>query len=268
MVPLLSRRDFLKISAAGIAAAALPLPSVLGESRKTGSFTWAGINDLHIKNQDCLPYISRVVAALNDNPAVSGVVVLGDLATMAQPEELRLAREALKPLNKPCYILPGNHDIGPETEGALKRFNDIIGPEHWLLEWEHWTFLGFNSCVGAKSDVILPESEINWLRDQLISIDSERPLALFCHHPLNPHSKAYRIINGDEILDLFSHHALRLVSSGHWHGNQEESTAQHLFTTTACCSSTRDNFDKTAAKGYRLFHFGEDRADTEFVEVR
>ena len=60
---------------------------------------------------------------------------------------------------------------------------------------------------------------------------------------------------------------LRIAAAGHWHGNQEETRDGVLFTTTACCTSTRNNFDGTPEKGYRLFHLAGDSVATEFVEV-
>ncbi|NLN93974.1 MAG: hypothetical protein GX130_11805 [Candidatus Hydrogenedens sp.] len=263
----ITRRNFLQLTSATALAASLPLFRIQAQTDTDSPFIFAGINDLHMKDSDCLPYAKRVIAAINADSAINGVVVLGDLATASLPEELALAKEALDGLEKPCFVLPGNHDIGPKEEGPLARYNRFFGPEHWVKEWEHWTFIGFNSCVGTASDVTVPQSELDWINEQLQSIDRNRPLALFCHHPLNPHSRAYRVLNADDILALFDGHALRLVASGHWHGNQEETTERTLFTTTACCSSTRNNFDKTNAKGYRLFYFGTDRLDTQFVAV-
>ena len=78
----------------------------------------------------------------------------------------------------------------------------------------------------------------------------------------------YRVKNADEVQGLFAGHNLKLAAAGHWHGNQEESRDGVLFTTTACCSSTRDNFDGTKPEGYRLLHLSPDgTVQTEFAEV-
>ena len=67
---------------------------------------------------------------------------------------------------------------------------------------------------------------------------------------------------------VFAGHNLKFVAAGHYHGNQVEEHNGVLFTTTACCSTTRDNFDETPEKGYRLFHVTKDAIETEFVAVR
>lgn len=143
--------------------------------------------------------------------------------------------------------------------------------EGWVAVYEgvsnDWSFIGFNSCELALSDVTVAPDEVAWLKKQIEGVGPEKPIALFCHHPLNPKTKAYRVKNAEEILGLCSGRKLRLVASGHWHGNQVETRDGVLFTTTACCTATRDNFDGTAQKGYRLFHLDDETVTTEFIEV-
>jgi len=116
--------------------------------------------------------------------------------------------------------------------------------------------------------VTVHENQLQFLTKIAERTNANRPIAIMGHHPFNPNTKAYRVINADEVLGIFSEHNLKLVAAGHYHGNQEETQDGTLFTTTACCSTTRDNFDGTSAKGFRLFHVGEDDSiTTEFVEV-
>ena len=141
-----------------------------------------------------------------------------------------------------------------------------------VLQWQDksggWVFVGFNSCEGTGSDVTVSPEQVAWLSKRVRKIDRDRPIALFAHHPFNPHTKNYRVKNAEEVLGLFGDHNLKLVATGHWHGNQVETRDGILFTTTACCSSTRGNFDDTTAKGYRLFHFDKKEVQTEFVTVQ
>ena len=109
--------------------------------------------------------------------------------------------------------------------------------------------------------------ELAWLKAQADAIVPEQPIALFCHHPLNPNTKAYRILNADAVLALFAKHALKIAAAGHWHGNQVEEQDGVLFVTTACCSSTRPNFDNTPEKGYRSLDAGVATTRTDFTVV-
>ena len=92
-------------------------------------------------------------------------------------------------------------------------------------------------------------------------------VVLFSHYPYGP-GVTYRTPNADEVLAIFSRQRLLAVVSGHWHGNTEKRDRGVLFTTTASCSSTRPNHDKTRAKGYRIFTVRNGREiETAFKEV-
>ena len=259
---ILSRRQFLGVGVAGIWAA--------GRASAAGTetaFTFAAINDSHVKDLPSVEIVERAVAGINADGRVRFTVVLGDIATDGVREELGLAKEALGGLARPWFAVPGNHDVAPGDEDIYANYVDAFGPVHWVHEEQDWTCIGFDSCEGAKSFVTVAEAELDWLREQAASIPRDKPVALFCHHPLNPNTRNYRILNADAVLGIFREHALRVVAAGHWHGNQLETADSALFTTTACCASTRTNFDNTDARGYRLFHVNGGAVETEFVEV-
>ena len=258
-----TRRDFMRISVAGIAGAGIASAS----DTTVKPIIFATMNDMHIKDEASVAILDRAVAAINADTRIEFTVVLGDIATDGQAEELALAKAALEKLARPWFVVPGNHDVFLRAEDIYANYTATFGPVHWTQKENDWMFVGFNSCEGVMSDVTVSADELTWLQKTAAAIDKRTPLALFCHHPLNPNTKAYRIKNADEILALFAEHNLQIVAAGHWHGNQVEENADALFTTTACCSSTRNNFDKTSEKGYRLFHLLNNNVETEFVVV-
>ncbi|HOT52009.1 MAG TPA: metallophosphoesterase, partial [Candidatus Hydrogenedentes bacterium] len=223
--------------------------------------------DLHISDARSMAPVCKAAGQIAATRDVRFVVVAGDLATDAKLSELNMAKEALRNLQVPCMAVPGNHDVEPRAARPFGNFENVFGPLHWVRDQNGWTFIGLNSCEGASSNVTIPSSELNWLRKRVKAIKSNRPIALILHHPLNPNTKAYRVKNADAVLDIFSGKNLKLAAAGHYHGNQVEEHNGVLFTTTACCSSTRGNFDNTTAKGYRLFTFDGDSVSGEFVEV-
>jgi 3',5'-cyclic AMP phosphodiesterase CpdA len=205
-----------------------------------------------------------MVDTLNARDDQDFTVVLGDLTTAAKPEEFALAKAGLDRLRKPWHAVPGNHDANKE---GVSGYEQVFGPARWRHEYGGWVMLGLDSTQGVSSDVTIPPDRLDWLKKEVAAIDPATPIALFLHHPLNPHSKAYRVKNAEEVLALFQGHALRLAAAGHFHGNQEERRDGVLFTTTACCAGTRGNHDKTTEKGCRLFHCKGDQIETEFVVV-
>ena len=262
----ISRREFISfLGALGLAGCARRMPR-LGLHRSSG-FTFATINDLHVLDMRSTAIVNRAVEQINEDDQILFTVVLGDLATSGTYAELRLAKGSLDRLNRPCLVVPGNHDVNMSAPNIFGNYEGAFGDTNWKEDKEGWVFLGLNSCEQDKSDVTIPPDRIEWLEHRLRKVNAGRPLALFTHHPLNPGTKAYRIANAEEVLGLFAGHNLKLVASGHYHGNQVEQRDGVLFTTTACCSSTRDNFDGTEAKGFRLFHVEKDAVETEFVQV-
>ncbi len=263
----LTRREFMlfvgALGASSCARVKVPLVNI----GKPQPFTVAALNDLHVKDAGSTAYLSRVMDKVNATGHLRCSVILGDLSTSGKLSELNLAKGSLDRLTKPCMAIPGNHDVQGNSSNVFANFEKVFGETQWVHEEEDWLFIGLNSCMGGSSDVTIPPERLAWLKKQIKKAGVKRPLALFTHHPLNPNTKKYRVKNADEILGLFAGHNLKLVASGHWHGNQVEEKDGILFTTTACCSATRENFDETTAKGFRLFHFDDGKVQTEFVEV-
>ncbi len=258
----LTRRQFVGlIAGAGLTGVAR---TAYGAS---DTFTFATIGDIHVLGENSTAIVGHAVDKINANPSVQFAVIVGDLAIAGRGTELDYAHQALKRLAKPWFVLPGNHDVNMTAADIYKEYNDRFGKPDWTNEREGWLFLGIDSCNEDKSDVSIRQDQIEWLKQQLDHDVSKRPIALFCHHPFNPHSKAYRVKNAGEVLSLFKDRSLRLVAAGHFHGNQVEERDGVLFTTTACCSSIRGNHDGSTAKGFRLFHVDNTSIKTEFVEV-
>ncbi len=261
---IISRRDFLRVGAVGLAGAGLVHKGASAEEQ----FTFAVINDTHIKDAPSVEIVDVAVASINSDERVQFTSVLGDVATDGKEDELALAKGAFDNLDKPYFVVPGNHDVFPQATDIYANYVDAFGPVHWTRTENDWTFIGMNSCEETKSDVTVSDEELAWLQAQLDKTTPQQPIALFCHHPMNPNTRAYRILNADDVLALFANHNLKIVAAGHWHGNQIEEQDGVLFVTTACCATTRNNFDNTPEKGYRLFHLSGERVETEFVVVR
>jgi 3',5'-cyclic AMP phosphodiesterase CpdA len=269
-----SRREFLALGALALTSCkrgvrALPLDKIgLGPGDgSNAAFTFAAINDLHITNAASAAIVGRAVQQINADPRVDFTVVIGDLATDGTFSELNVARSPLDSLSKPFYVVPGNHDVDMTTRDIYANYTRVFGPTQWVEHHRGWVLLGLDSCNGTASDVTIPPDRLLWLEKQLNRINASRPIALFVHHPFNPNTKAYRVQNADQVVDMFAGHNLKLVASGHFHGNQVEERDGILFTTTVCCSTTRGNHDGTEDKGYRLFHVDQGMVDTEFVVV-
>ncbi|MDZ4858181.1 MAG: metallophosphoesterase [Candidatus Hydrogenedentes bacterium] len=272
----ISRRQFVGlISAAGLSGCAkLGLDKVADKVKAIdvmpgapGKLTFAVIGDIHVLDARSTSIVNKAASSINANPDVRFTVMCGDIATDGNWSELKLAKSSLDRLGQPYFAIPGNHDVCMKAKDIYANYRKQFDEAEWHTENEGWLFMGIDSTNEAKSDVSIRPDQIELIEQQLKRTNANRPIALFSHHPFNPNSKAYRVQNADELIGLFSGHNLKLVAAGHFHGNQEETRDGILFTTTACCSSTRDNHDGTTSKGYRLFHIENETITTKYVEV-
>lgn len=224
------------------------------------AFSFAVGADIHMTDTRSVEIVNDAVDRINADPRIAFSLWLGDLTRAATADEMVLARLALDRLRRPRYAVRGNHD---QQGDAYER---EFGPLMQSFTYGGWKFLLIDTNPGDGTP--LAEEQREWIRDQLKQTGTETPLVLCGHHPLMPHTKAYRLAGADEVLALFEGHNLKAALAGHFHGNQEEVVDGVLFTTTACLATTRGNHDGTTAKGFRLFHCRDGEITTEFVPVR
>lgn len=258
-----TRRGFLERAslAAGLATWAGSGAAGAGEE----AVTVAAFNDHHVIDAESTRIVSVAVAAVNALKPVHFTVILGDLTENARPEEFDLVKDALSKLETPYRAVPGNHDVTSTAVSGYRDYHRCFEDANWIEEMGGWTFIGIDSCEGRATVAQIPLRTVLWLNEQLREIPKDRPIALFTHHPFNPNVPKVRAKNADTLLSNFSEHRLKLVAAGHFHGNLEERKDGVLFTTTACCSTTRPNHDLTVLRGFRLFQFKGDEVKTVTV---
>jgi len=219
-------------------------------------------NDLHLTDKASAAYPEKVVAAMNTEHAQLALVV-GDLASEGELSELGLAKQVIDKLTVPYYVIRGNHD----------------GTNHWATVFPQARETYSFSAHGIHFIGLDPGDSTPWqhkkadaqalqqLSKILGGIPAGEPIILFCHYPLVVNS-SLGLENAEEVLELFKGRRLLAAISGHFHANTEIWKEGVLFTTTACASSTRNNHDKTVAKGYRVFEVDSQlRISTQFREV-
>jgi predicted phosphodiesterase len=273
----LSRRQFIASVAAGMAIQCPPQNYAVAQT--TDRFTFAEINDLHVSDVRSTAIVTRAVDLINADKRIQFTVVCGDLARDGIPDELKLSDKALAQLSNSYYTIPGNHDYTDRD-----TYCDVFGITrlNFVVDLGSWRFFGIDSREGGKTDATVSTSQIAWLRERLKETPRDKPIGLFSHHPFHINAN-YRVVNADVVLNLFSVHNLKIVSSGHFHGNKACKHGTVLFTTTACCSLNALNETdddgccesdqliaeprETEIKGFRLFHVDGAAVTTEFVTV-
>ena len=98
---------------------------VIAQSEK---ITFAHVSDTHIGSSTAAEDLSRTVKDINENRLIQFVILSGDITEFGSDEEIALAKKILDSLDKPWYIVPGNHDGGWSESGA-NTFKKVFGSE-------------------------------------------------------------------------------------------------------------------------------------------
>ena len=89
-------------------------------------FRFAFISDTHIGNQTAEEDLLRTIESINNDTSLAFVVITGDITEFGSDDELQLAKKLFDRLNKPWYIIPGNHDSNWSESGS-NSFKKIFG---------------------------------------------------------------------------------------------------------------------------------------------
>ena len=191
----------------------------------------AQISDLHITPPGtfaygCVDTAAALAAAIDTlnrfSPRPDLVVISGDIAHEALPEEYEHVTKLLRALQIPFAAIPGNHDrrsaireVFPDpaygaTDSALNSTRRVGDLDILLID----------STVPDAVHGELDAATLGWLEKTLAA--STRPALLFLHHPPFDtgivSSDGMRLLNADALAALLKRHQRALlVAAGHVH---------------------------------------------------
>jgi 3',5'-cyclic-AMP phosphodiesterase len=209
---------------------------------------FAQISDIHISvlgnHHDLLSgqtpdLLRRTVAQLNQFDDLDFVLITGDLLDTAHPEELVRFQEIIGLLNRPYYVIPGNHDLSsdgdrlsrlqfarrfnpqlearPAGDGQLGYWSVAVGPEVQLI--------GLDSVRTEDWGGVIDAAQLAWLENELAGLN-QKGVILAVHHPLHqlapidthPDWTNFVCDNGPQLLALLDRYPqVKLVLTGHHH---------------------------------------------------
>lgn len=183
---------------------------------QNGTFRFALVTDTHIGGTNADEDLRRTVRDINSNDSLAFVIVSGDVTEFGSDSELLLAKAILDSLNKPWYIIPGNHDTKWSESGA-NSFRVIFGAEAFAFTHGGWLFLGTNSGPNMRMGPgQIPRENIVWL-DSVLSVPENRKMKVVSvnHYPLDE-----GLNNWYELTDRLKRLDTRLALCGHGHTNR------------------------------------------------
>src|SRR5699024_2661514 len=180
-------------------------------------FSFAFISDTHINENSSIPSqdLKRTVRDINANPDIEFVVLTGDITEFGSDRELMIADSLLEQLEKPYYIIPGNHDTN-WSESGTNSFRQIFGQEKFAFHSHGMLFVGTGSGPNMRmAPGLVPHEDIVWLRKVLSRVKEGKPIIFFNHYPIDS-----SLANWYLVIDELKKVNTQAILHGHGHRNK------------------------------------------------
>ena len=135
------------------------------------------VGDPHItSNTSADPYkrLAKAVNYINSRTDVDFTVIEGDIVDSASSANFGVAKTLLSKLNKPYYVIPGNHDLG----SSITKFESYFGSTEKLVNINGYQLI----FVGITKDAA---GDKHWSFD-FSRVDKSKPTVIFNHGPVQP----------------------------------------------------------------------------------
>lgn len=205
---------------ATLMAAAAPVipdgPAGQGQKQAQHPFSFAYLSDIHLsEGSQSIADAEACIADINENPDLKFVIFAGDITDFGTDKDLRMAKNMFDRLNKPYYIVAGNHDA-KWSESGCNTFVKTFGYEAFEFDYEGIKFLGTNSGPNMRmAPALLPRESMVWLDSIAGTIGSAQPVFFINHFPMDT-----SMLNYTQVLDILKRMNTQLILNGHWHTNR------------------------------------------------
>ena len=223
-----NRRNFIKGSAAAIAAGTVPMSMVkLAFADSSKDFTFAYISDSHIQHIKGTKFVrnwdhglARAVAEANLlTPRPDFAIFGGDLAQLGTREELDHGAEIMSALRYKTHYVMGEHDYYLDLG---EYWSKLFGPQHYsfdhkgvhfvvlnsILTYDDWTHKRWpdgktrmNEMAGLDnpngSPFMVGDTQRAWLKADLAKVSKQTPVVVFSHSPLQKLYKGWNFWTED-----------------------------------------------------------------------
>lgn len=224
--------DRLLLYADGKYTDTFTLPPELLQTQEEPLEVFAVLSDTHVTNKVFHAYNRRTGAAfrkvekLSDD--LSMIFVNGDLTDNGKQREYDNYRRLAGRVKVPVWCSIGNHDVGlnqPVYAEFVERYMGAsdMSALYYSFANDTGTFivLGTEDAVGLTANMAsIPDDQIRWFRGELEKADSEKPIFVFLHQPLQYTMEGSGLVHVDsdtELRALMDSYPNLVLFSGHTH---------------------------------------------------
>ncbi len=200
------------------------------------------------------------------------VVICGDLVHHAGDSSYADFLGLTAELDKPCYMVAGNHDVGNiPNDTTLDYYRETMGKDYYAFDHGGYSFVVTNTQLWKNH--IGEESELHkqWFREVMSQANGKQsPVIVIGHHPLFvKHADEKEVYSNlppakrQELLDLFTESRVVAYLSGHKH---ETLLNNYNGIQLVTGESTSKNFDKRPL-GFRMWEVDKDTVLHRFIPL-
>ncbi|NUR86793.1 MAG: phosphodiesterase [Nonomuraea sp.] len=136
--------------------------------------TFAHVSDIHVGGSEQSVARAEAVMRHLETLKLDAIIVTGDIADHALPEEYEIAKGLLGS-SAPLIVCPGNHDSVPEFERHLGSANQV-------LRLPGLTLALADSSIPGRPDGYLRDETLEWL-EGVLAERPDVPAFVGMHHP-------------------------------------------------------------------------------------
>jgi len=262
----------------------------LGTRDESGPLVFAQLSDIHYApdaESFSLAFADREMAFLPDgtldglvselNALTPDFVILtGDIIANAKGPSLDevkswfAAMDAgfVSRLTAPVYEVMGNHDEVRDPAVDKAVYEEHFGPTYYSfnVKGTHCVVLDPHQLADTKQIYSVSPAQLEWLRQDLATVDADVPILVFCHEPTTDWAST---AENAALWDLLADARITALLNGHWHTNfvlREEPFYE--LTSGAVCGSWWEgpNPDGTGF-GYRVYDMWRGRLESTWRTV-
>ena len=187
--------------------------SIFAVAQNSGKFAF--LTDTHIAvGAQSVTDLEACISDINRDKSIDFTIFGGDITEFGADNEIELAKSIIDKLEKPYYIVAGNHDA-KWSESGCNTFAKVFGYEHFDFDAFGIKFIGCNSGPNMRmAPALVPRESILWLDSIITAIPSERPVIFVNHFPMDT-----SVLNYFEVLDILKESNVQMLIGGHWHRN-------------------------------------------------
>ena len=213
------------------------------------NFKFAQLTDIHISSEATKLNLQQSIDQINADNSVDFILITGDLTDNGDNASLEWISKELAKLNKPYYVLPGNHET-TWTESGLETFKRLFGDDRFSFEHKGVFFVGFNTgpFVRMAYGHVAPQ-DLSWMGQEIRTKAMGKKVIVVTHYPLMEGD----VDNWYQATDSIRQYSPVCMRGGHYHQN-----LYHRYDGIPAVLTRSNLKDKTGKAGYSEFVVSQD----------